>query len=185
MLTWLVDNVHVPLLLLGAAALVLLGGWWLNRQRKYLIALGVVAGLGLLLWLLALWVPTDRKQIKKNLQEMAEGLKDPNLEGTFKHISADFHVKGQSGTLNKEQPRARAKQAVKTYGVRELVIWDVTIVKLEPPDATVDFFVKDKDYALEFRCVAEFVREKDGQWRMKTFKLLKPLGDAEQIQLPF
>src|SRR5262245_37903229 len=136
MLGWLVENANLVYLVLGCAGLVLAANWWLTRKRGFLIGLGGVALLALGLFLLTRLIETDRQQIERNLQEMVSNVKKGSLDKAFAHISDQFQAKTQGAAVNKAKLRRIAEDAIKFYGVEEVVAWRVEVEELNPPNAT-------------------------------------------------
>jgi hypothetical protein len=186
MLAWPVDNAFSLYLLLLCAAAVLLVAWWVTRKRGYLLALGVVAGLAGILFLLTLTVDTDRKQIVRALEEMVDGVKERNLDKTFRHIADDCTTRFQDATWNRDKLFANAQMAVKSGGVREIRLWGFDFNQVDPPRAVVFFNAKPfggwATGAEYCGCQAEFRRE-GGRWRMIKLEVFQP-GKTELLPAP-
>jgi hypothetical protein len=200
--TWLSDPPTSLYLLLGAAGgLALLAAYFLPggrpkgrgpkpkgpSPRAWLIAIGALAllllfGLGVCDWL----YESDREQIVRKLHEMSEGVREKDLDRSFRHVSDSFHV-GQSG---KAQFRSLADQAVRSGQVTDIAVWDVVIEPIGKDDtkAKVRFRFKPKGGAfrdeVHFIGKAVFVREADGQWRLLSFEVFIPPNERDPVPLP-
>jgi hypothetical protein len=185
MLEWLVDHAYLFYLALGFIGLLLIARWWLTRQRTLLIALGIVASLAVLVFLLTLFIDSDQKQLDRIVHEMSGGVKKGALDRTFAHISEKFQTQGRGIGINKSQLRKFAEDAIKNYGIEEVTVWQVEVEHLQRPNATVSFMAKAGGYSQFFLVRANFVREGDGHWRMVDFKLFNPVVDTNQpLQWP-
>jgi len=61
-----------------------------RRRRGWLYGVGVVALLLAIFFLLDVTIETQQKQIRRKLQEMAQGVKDRKPEAIFAHVSDQF-----------------------------------------------------------------------------------------------
>lgn len=185
--TWLTEDPSSVYLLLGILAFGFLAAFWLKRQRKYLIGVGLMALLAGLVWLVDYLIVTDREQILQHLGVMAEAGSRRDLERVFRHISKDF----QHGTLDKAAFRQAAERVMRRFNVRNIRIWDLEPGEIarEARSGKIAFKVKvQSDLTREtdfFLCRAEFVLDPDGQWRMKGFQIFNPLVNTDQpLQIP-
>src|SRR5205085_8665606 len=79
--------------ILGLVALGLLVAYWQTRKRQYAIGLFVAVDLIALAWLIAYFLPTDRKAIESAINEMATGVKNRNTDQVFTHIAKNFRYR--------------------------------------------------------------------------------------------
>ena len=141
------------------------------------LVLGVVVLLGLGYFLLDRLVETRSEQITRKLHEMADAVKRKDVERIFSHISDQFRFR----TLGKPAFREFVDLMIRQGWVDELIVWDV-----EFPDDSgkVHFRAKPKGSRLPeipfVRVRGEFVRDPDGQWRLKTFEVFGPVSDSDQ-----
>jgi hypothetical protein len=173
MLWWLVDNATTIYFILGIAALVLVALWWMNRKGKYLAALAIPLALIGLTWLLTLLVVTDKHRLESICQEIAQGIRQRNVELVFKHISSSFHQANQR-QMTKDQLRDFAKSHMDRHDAGKVHFSKFSFgeVSREKKTAQVEFWVYEVSEleGAPIRCEATFVRE-DDTWRMKGFKL--------------
>jgi hypothetical protein len=184
MLWWVVDNAILFYLLLGLVGLALAAGWWMTRDRRYLIGLAVVFGLALLVWLLTRLIITDRQQLRHIIEEMAEAVGDRKPEVIVKHLSRDFDYYG----LTRATMAQHVANAIRDYDLRYVGVWEFDIEKLSRAEgkATVAFRAKVDlgENRSQWVCRGFFVLE-DGQWRMKGFNIYNPVVNTDQpIQIP-
>ena len=182
MVDWLYEGRLSVYILLGVTALALLYLAWQTRRRSFFIASGLVVGLIGLYFLLDKLVETDREQVRRKLLAMADAVKDHDTDGVVSLLSSQFSVWG----MNRAEFRKYVDTALHDGSVDELTIWDIQFPREEtpPPEGTlkVAFSARPKSgrYAVtpHFLCDALFVRESDGEWRMKEFKYYNPLTNS-------
>src|SRR5437867_3452454 len=119
--TWLVEDPTIVYLLLGTVALALLSGFWSQRNRGYLYALGVVLLLIAGVWLLDFMVVTDREELLQTLRSLARRVEALDVDGAFEHMADDFRFRG----VSKEEFRKAVKQDVRNYEVHSMRMWDL------------------------------------------------------------
>jgi hypothetical protein len=181
-MSWLFEGSPTVYLILGVAALILLGLGLRTRQRKYALGLGVVAVLAGLVWLADFLVVTDREQIVNKIKAMTDSVARKDVEGIFQHMTRDFHFR----SMDRNKFRAYVEGAIRSGGVDEVAVWDFEPgeVSREKRTGTVTFKAKPVGrwaMGTEFSLVrAEFVLESDGQWRMRSFELFNPFIDTTQ-----
>jgi hypothetical protein len=173
MFWWLVDNAATVYFILGIAALGLFALWWMNRRGKYLLALVVPLALIGLTWLLTLLVVTDKHRLENTCQEIANGIRQRNLDLVFKHISSSFN-QANHRQMNKEELRALARNHMDRRGTESVRFAKFSFgeVSRQKKTAQVEFWVYGVDdlEGAPIRCETIFVWEEDA-WRMKGFKL--------------
>jgi hypothetical protein len=91
---WLWEGRISVYIALAAVAVVLLIIWWRTRDRRWLIATGIVVALALVYWLLDRLVVTEAKtdqvQIKRRLEEMAAGASKGDSKPIELYLSDNF-----------------------------------------------------------------------------------------------
>jgi hypothetical protein len=172
-MSWLIDNVHVVYLLLGLVALGFVTAWWLNKRVKFLVYAGAVLAMIGVIWLLKTQVlaPTDREQIERNVEEMADGVVRGDVPAVLKHISKDFRYKD----MTREQLAAVIEKTRRQLKIVEVKVREVDFedgVSRAKGSTRVRFkasaFDKDSVLGVVF-CIADFTLE-DGQWKLKTIE---------------
>jgi hypothetical protein len=189
---WLFDGCLTVSLVLGAAGVGLAVAWWRTRYRAFGGGFVVVLVLlGLYILLLFLYGETAREQIERKVKEMVAGVDRKDVEAIFKHISDRFELTQGSQTLDKQGLRRYAEEALRRPELRGMLVTDVAVgtIDREKGKAPVGFMVKilgsNEVGDLFYRVDAEFTLDPDKQWRMKTFKLFRPLGEHnEPVPLP-
>src|SRR4051812_33199656 len=93
-MNWLVDHAIYIYIVLGIALVGIFTAWWRDQRVRYLlyVAAGVIVLVGLF-WGLTQVVVTDKQQIRRNLDEMADAVLAQNVDALFKHVAADFTYK--------------------------------------------------------------------------------------------
>jgi len=188
MLGWFHEHNATVYMLLGVA-LVIVGAVWIRTQdRRLARAAAGIAGLLAVLALLDLFGPESAgRQIKRKVEEMARAIQVRQMDLIRRHLADSFIYEG----LSKDAMLNLVEGHVANGTVTEVVVWDFERPEINPDGtAKIAFKAKPKSEAtgdLFFRTVAQFVREADGQWRMKTFDIYtQPHGHHVRIPLnPF
>jgi ketosteroid isomerase-like protein len=183
---WLFEGRQAVYVLLFLAGCVLLVLWWQRRDRRLLLAAGAVAGVALFYFLLSLVRETDRTQIFRKMDEMKEAINQKDLKRFLAHVSDDFQAYG----MNKKALREETESAIDRFGISNASIKDLAIEELDREKGWAKVsFLGTADNSRTARvlipCDAEFVREKDGQWRMKSITFHKPYADSLDPWNPF
>jgi hypothetical protein len=119
---------------------------------------------------------------------MIAALNRKDVNGIFQHVSEDF----QLGILDKAGMRRLAEQGViGGERVRNVEAWAFKVAFPKPaanekPTGIISFYVKltyGTDEIPQLRCEVTFVRDADGQWRMKTFQVF-PLTSKDPYTIP-
>jgi hypothetical protein len=179
MLSWIVDNANVVYVILGVVGLGVAVSWWLNRRVRELgVLLGVIA-LVVLVWLLTLFVPTDRKQIRDNLWAMAGAVMNQKPDDLVKHWAKDFRFQN----LGREE-LAEAAAKVQITGVN---LWEFDVKNLTKDKAEIWFrcTAEGKGGQAFFAiCRAHFIKEGD-HWKLQRIAFYQPVANTDQeIPIP-
>jgi hypothetical protein len=193
MLSWLVDNAVVIYLVCAIAGLGLLAGWLKTRRREFLIGLGAVAAVAGLVLILSFLIVTDRKQIERNLQALAAGMKERPPQETIPYISKQFSGtfkrRGSEEKWNYKNICDNATRASQMFNIEDIIIREIQFTSLEGSEAVVLFDarpVMDQPVPSFFPCEARFVKEDDGVWRMSSLKIFDPQeGPPKLYNIPF
>lgn len=181
---WLAEPDSALLLLVAVFAVGFATLAWRTRQRSWLILAGLALFLLFGLYLCDRFFQSDRELIGQSIQSIAAAVDSQNLDAVFSHISEEF----QYSTVNKAGFRRFCKERMQANHVESLVVWNFQVLKFNETRTQADVSFQFKVKAggrlgnLEagfYLCKAEFVKEADGKWRMKTFKVY-PLSTADQ-----
>jgi hypothetical protein len=190
MFDWLFEGWPVVYVLLLGGALILGFLWTRDRKRHWLAAAGVLVVLAGVYFLLDRLVETRREQIERKTQEMAEAVKNRDVDRIFRHVSDRFRV-GQ--TANKAQLRQAVENVLKQRLIDSVEVWEFRWPQGVPAagsgqPARVVFTAKPAGTAVRgefFRVEADFVQDPDGQWRMQSFQIFNPVVDTQNpIDIP-
>jgi hypothetical protein len=172
---------HIIRLLLIVAVIVLAVIWYRGRDRRALRGLAGAAGALAVLSLIDMLTrffggETDQEQIVRKIREMAAGVQARDLERTFQHVSDSFERSG----VTKSMLRQTAQSAIDGNEVTEIRVWTFDPAQItpakdgQPATATIRFpfkVVTSDGEAPPFHCEAVFVKDPDGQWRLKSFQV--------------
>jgi hypothetical protein len=178
---------YTPLIvILALLALALFVAYWNSRKTKYLA--GVVALMVLIAgaWLIAHFLPTDRKAIEAVIDDMAAGVRTKNSDQVFRHFAKDFRFR----SMNKKEFESRAEPVIRSGPVRDILILDYDKVEISRSAKKADLVfrfrpdISGEDRQMPYQCEAVFVLEDDGQWRMQTFEVYFLIGNRQQVPIP-
>lgn len=188
--SWLVEDPSYVYLFLGLAAMGLAVWFWITRLGKYAIGLVVVLVLIVVVMLLDHFIVTDRERIVKHVQDMANAVARKDADTIFSHTSDKFEL----GRLNRKEWRSFVESAIRSGEVKDVRVWEFEPGDLSREKRTteVTFLAKLSGTGIRegafYRCVATFVLDDDGQWRMSGFKLYDPMKEinrGNEIIIPF
>jgi ketosteroid isomerase-like protein len=187
-MTWLLDDPTALYLFLGVLGLILLVLWWRGRDRRFLYGVGGVLLVGVIVWALGNLANTDGRQIHTALDEMGEAVRRKDIDGLFRHMTDDFRVRRLDRKMFRELVH---QKAMRENLATEVVIWNRELVEVNRArrTATVHFDVKLRGPSLNEslfgNCEAQFVLDKDGKWKLKTFEVYNPPpGPHEPMAIP-
>jgi ketosteroid isomerase-like protein len=198
--SWIVDDPTNILIILALLALALGGLWWVRRGDDFgkkklnwftglitfrltpnqccamgltLIGLLVVAILSL-----HFFVPTDQKRIERAIREMSAAVGQRNVDRIFAHVSDQFSLAGKS----KSAYRPEVENYIRHGNITEVPAWGFEQARFSENkrEAVIEFMIKPKGSMTEgvgYRCLATFVKEPDGEWRLQTFRVFQPEHD--------
>ena len=185
-MNWLVANAGALYVLFGIIAAALTAVWWSNRQMKYLYGACAQVGLLVLIWVLAHFVPSDRRQIEDNVHAMRDAVKAGNVDELFKYVSKDFKYE----TLSRETIFAQSQEMMRHARIGEIRIRKFTVMELarDKKFAKVSFDVTawsaDGERPYPFRCEASFMLEAE-RWLLWRLDFFRPYVDANEKVNPF
>jgi ketosteroid isomerase-like protein len=186
---WLAEPETVLILLVAIAAIGSGVIAWRTRHRAWvIIAFVSLLFLGLLFLLDKMFL-SDREQIAGSVQSMAAAVAPKDFNQVFSHISERFEY----GPVNKAAFRKFAEDTSRNRQIDSLVVWNFQVLKFnETKDqAEVSFQFKVKAGGrlgnieeVFYLCKAVYLKEADGQWRMKTFKVYPLSSGDQQLTIP-
>jgi len=153
--------------------------WFKWRDRRFLKALGVVAGLALLVFLLDLLRETDRERALSTLSVVIERINNKQLDAAFSELSDDFQAYG----MDKKTMREKATSAIRTYNIRNLRAKSIQVMKQDRDKRSVTLrFNATADSSLTegwamAPCEVDFVIDAQDRCRIKSFRIYRPVVD--------
>jgi hypothetical protein len=174
----------MPSLYLSLVALALtLAFFWVRHQDPRLLR-----GLALALSLLAIYFLYDRlrpesvaEQIQRKTEAMAQAVAARDLDGILEHVSDQF----ETDRHDKASLRARAERALADGDLTRLEVWNFANAQVEDATARIDFIVKvyTSQGEVPYNCTATFVKDPDGQWRLRGFQLFSLFDRRHQVPI--
>lgn len=183
--SWLIEDLGLVAALLGVGTGLLLVVWWRDRQRKYLIAAGVLAALAAVSVALWYFVDTDQRKIKRTIEEMAAGIPH-DLNRVFGHVSPTF----RHGARDRDDLRRAAVDAVRQRNVTEVRVSNIQVEDVDPAQrrARVNFNFRIQGNWNAgmgyFFCRATFHLDDDRAWRLHEFRVFNPVNVNDPITVP-
>ena len=184
MFDWLFEghlSVYVFLFLVGCVLLVL---WWQRRDRRLLYAVGAVGLAALLYFVLDLVRETPQEQVKAAIKEMADAAGQHDLDRLFRHVSDGFKYHG----TDKKEFRQRVRSALEKFDVKNVRFKNLRFLEKNVDAGQMRVrFDGTGDTTLDWNllpCEVDFVRERDGQWRMQTIRFYNPYLSDEEWAIP-
>jgi hypothetical protein len=181
---WLFEGRTNVYLILGVATAVLLALWWRDRKRHWLAGVLGVLFLAGGYYLLSRVVQTPRKEVQRAVEEMAAAVKARDVDRIMSHVSEQF----RHGGLDKPAFRQKVESALAQGVVGEVQVWDFKFPQEQPggEGGPLRVVFEAKPFGGRasgsefFRVEADFVRDPDGRWRMKTFQVFHPFINTKQ-----
>ncbi|HKB40658.1 MAG TPA: hypothetical protein VKD72_29805 [Gemmataceae bacterium] len=185
MFDWLYEgrpSVYVLLFLVGGVLLVL---WWQHRNRRLLLAYSALAGVTLLYFLLDILHETPREKVEATIKEMADAASKHDLDRLFRHVSDNF--KYQSS--DRKAFRERVRSALDRYDVKNIHVKDLRFLNMDVDAGRMTVRVggtasTNQEWSMALPCELDFVREGDGEWRMRAIRFYNPVLNAEEWSIP-
>jgi hypothetical protein len=183
---WLVEGDATLLFVLASVGVICVALWWRTRRRAYAVVAGVAAVAVLGLSLLDRFVESDREQMTRKVQEVADALSHRDLKRAFEHVSAQFERSGR----DKKGFYDLAQLHVQRGHVSNVQVWDFTVTEVSPEKGrgVVEFFFKvrgnfpgGETMPGAFARVV-FTLDPDKQWRVKTFNWYSSITESNSPQ---
>src|SRR5438093_2489940 len=137
---WLVEGDATLYFLLASAGLIFVLFWWRTRQRKYAVVAAAAAVAILTLSLLDRFIESDREQMVRKVQHIAEGVHARNFDRIFRNVSDSF----RRGSFDKGRFRSFAEEVSRARNVTEFQAWGFVPgdVSREKRRGELEFFFK-------------------------------------------
>jgi hypothetical protein len=184
---WLVEGDATLLFVLASVGLICAAVWWRTRRRNYAVVAAAAAVAILTLSLLDHLIESDREQMIRKVQEIADGVRARDFDRVFRHVSDDF----RRGGFDKAQFRTFAQDVSHRRNVTEFQAWGFIPgnISRQKHRGELEFSFKIRgnwsagtEYFLA-RTVWHL--DSDGEWRLQNFDVFNPLTDTNsRIQIP-
>jgi hypothetical protein len=189
MLYEIVDNSSLLLLGLGIVALCFGAAWWTTRRGKWLIGSGVCVAMMALIFVLSLFVVSDRQRIERNIDEMRNAVNTGKPEEAARFFDDVVTVDTRTGSVKvpNQLLKAYAKSNMNHYQVKQVETGSVDFEEMTGSKAVVSFMVRaDDDWGKTGRCRMEFTKTPQGKWLCKRFTVESYIGgQTSPVLFPF
>jgi hypothetical protein len=184
--TFLVDPPQWLYLFLALLLVVAGAVWCSKRTRRTLLAVLIALALLALVVLIDFTMESPRESAVKGVKEISAAINARNWDAFDARVSKDFEYRG----LKKADLRKKLGDVITAFDARTAV-WDFNRDKVEQKGENQIAVVFDAKgdpksgaaYYAHFK--ATFVRESDGQWRLKTLAVYpyasKTNGPEEEL----
>jgi len=181
---WLVEGDLTLYAILASVGLVCVAVWWRTRRRKYAVVAVAAAVAILTLSVLDRVIESDREQMIRKVQEIADGVRARDFQNIFKHVSEDF----RRGAFDKAQFRHFAQEVSHSQNVTEFQAWGFVPgdVSRQKRRGNLEFLFKIRgnwsagnEY---FLAKTVWHLDSDGEWRLQTFDVFNPYSDTKSPQ---
>ncbi len=183
--TLLSDPPPILYLLLIVGAIVGVCFAYSKQDRRAFRIAGITVGLLLLVFLLDLFFESPREEATRKVQAMAAAATAANGDGFVEHVSPTFAV----GPANREKLRTTVSSGiVKQLGAR-VAVWDFghdTFQWISDGEIEIGFMSKGEaanGFVMRYTRT-RFVRDPDGQWRLKDVKFYNPADRGLNVEEP-
>jgi hypothetical protein len=186
MSNWLADYAAPIYMFLGAAGVIFGVAWWQTKRGWLAVGAGAIIVLLGLFFLLRTFYPSDAELIFADIEEMAAAVQSRNLDRLFRPLADNFTFRGR----NRSEFRRIAETILQNRNVTEVRVWGFQSENVSRKDGTarISFQFKPKgnwgESGAFYLCEAEFVLERDGKWRLRTFEVFPAVGEKRPISIP-
>ena len=178
-------------IVLGIFTLIAVGVWWSQRSRRSLIGVAISLSLLGLFWLCDTLFESRREQATRQVEALAEAATQHDANAFVSHLSDSFTMNtSRGGSANKEAVRKSAAWGMmEAYNVRAAV-WAFdrnTYKSINDNEFEIGFMAKgalpDGKF-MERYARAFFVKDPDGEYRVKSIKFYDPLDGGMNSESP-
>jgi hypothetical protein len=173
-------------LLLLVIIFLLVRRWKEKPERKYLVWVGVVALLGVCLFLFDLLRETDEEKARRTLDEMIANINAGNLDQAFAPLADDF----RAYRVDRKGMKDAAAERIRQFAIRNIRLRSVDVRKKEGAKRTITIrfnAVADSNLSEGWGMApseVDFVIDEEGRCRVKTFRIYHPIRTDEEYD-PF
>lgn len=134
---WLAENAETGYFLLGFAAFMLAGLWWVQKQVVYLVAAGAALAALLVFWLVIRTVPTAAVRIEGDLQALAKAVLDKKDDVAARYVVDGFKYNRKTT----EKWLAYVHELIDENSIEDVAITDFKLKKRDGNEARVAFHI--------------------------------------------
>ena len=186
MLYWIVDRALLLHVLLGFTAAGFGILYWNNRDRKSLRAFSVTLGIGGILWLLTVFIVTDRQRITRNLHAMADAVVAKKPEELKKYLAPELFFNAEKTRVDRDKVLSLAKQQAGALSIEGIRLTQFHFEQLSRTDAKAEVFfsavIDMQGMTQPCQCKAGFLR-RDEAWLLQSLEVFTPVGN-QPIHIP-
>jgi hypothetical protein len=182
---WLFEgrlSVYIFLFLIVCVLLVL---WWQRRDRRLLKGVVAVGFVTLLYFVLDRVAETPQEKVEATIKDMADAVGKNDLDRLFGHIANNFNYRGK----DKKAFRERVQAVLKEYSIKNVRLKEIRFLKMDLDAGRMTVRISataetNQEWGLAMPCEGDFVREGDGQWRMKAIRFYHPVLTDDEWDVP-
>jgi hypothetical protein len=159
-----------------------------NQDRRSLIRLGIALSLLLLVFLVDKLIESPREEAVRKIQAMAAAATAADPNRFVEHVSERFEMKG--GATREQLRNSGAWSLIRMHRAR-IAVWgfgEDSYKRISDSEIEVGFYTKataEGSGAMVMRYArAEFIKDPDGQYRLKSIKFYNPVENGLNAEDP-
>ena len=184
---WLAEGDLTVYFLLACSAVLFGVLWWRTRKRAFAAAAAASALAIVGVYLIDRAVESDREQLQRKVQVIADGVRARDFGRVFGQVSDSFNRRG----LDKGGFRRFAEQTAQARNVTDFTAWNFALLSAsrEQRRAELEFNFKIQgnwSAGTEFFLAhTTWALDPDGEWRIQHFDVFNPYSDVRTpIEIP-
>jgi hypothetical protein len=187
MFDFLFETSIVVYVLLGLLAAYLFLKGQQNKDRRFRRAAAAVVLLALVLFLLSRLHETDSVKARRTLEVVTDLINRGEYDKAFAYFADDF----QAYNRNRDTIRAAAESALSRHGIRNIKLKSVSVEKQDRGQRLVTLrfnATADNNFTEGWGmtpCEVDFVVDREGRCKVKSFRVYQPFIDNLQPWDPF
>lgn len=185
--TALSDPSQALYLILVVVAVITGAVWVRNKSRSNLINFGIALAVLAVLFVIDRLVESPREEASRRVQAMADAATAANPDQFVEHVSSSFDYRGK----DRDAVRASAAWGLIRQHNARVAVWGLgrdDFQQVSDSEVEIGFFAKAQtpsNEGLGRYVKARFVRDPDGQYRVKTMKFFELIDTKKEEAIPY